>query len=42
MIATCRMGPLGGHVDGLDQWEGSEEELAMRKSGEAFSFLHTV
>jgi acylphosphatase len=42
MIATCRIGPLGGHVDGFDQWEGSEEELTMRKSGEAFSFLHTV
>jgi acylphosphatase len=42
MIAACRIGPPSGHVDTLEQREGTEEEVAMRKSGEAFSFLHTV
>jgi acylphosphatase len=42
MIAACRIGPLSGHVDTLDQRDGTEEELAMRKPGESFSFLHTV
>jgi acylphosphatase len=42
MIAACRIGPPSGHVDALDQREGTEAEVAMRKSGEAFSFLHTV
>ena len=42
MIATCRIGPLSGHVDSLDQRDGTGEELAMRKPGEAFSFLHTA
>jgi acylphosphatase len=42
MIAECRIGPPSGHVDALDQRDGTEEEVAMRKSGEAFSFLHTA
>lgn len=41
-IAACRIGPLSGHVDALHQRDSTEEELAMRKPGEAFSFLHTV
>jgi acylphosphatase len=42
MIAACRIGPLSGHVDALDQRDGTEDEVAMRKPGESFSFLHTV
>ncbi len=42
MIAACRIGPPSGHVDGLDQREGTEDDVALRKPGEAFSFLHTV
>ena len=42
MAAACRVGPLGGHVDALEEREGTTDELALRKPGEAFSFLHTV
>jgi acylphosphatase len=42
MIAACRIGPPSGHVDALDQRDGTENEVAMRKPGEAFSFLHTA
>ena len=42
MVAACRVGPLSGHVETLDQREGTEDEVAMRKAGESFSFLHTV
>jgi acylphosphatase len=42
MIAECRVGPRSGHVDALDQREATSDELALRKPGELFSFLHTV
>jgi acylphosphatase len=42
MIAECRVGPPSGHVDALDQREATSDELALRKPGELFSFLHTV
>ncbi|HEY4142386.1 MAG TPA: acylphosphatase [Pseudolabrys sp.] len=42
MIAACRIGPLSGHVDALDQRDGTDDDVAMRKPGESFSFLHTV
>lgn len=42
MIVACRTGPPSGHVDALDQREGTEDEVAMRKPGESFSFLRTV
>jgi acylphosphatase len=42
IIAECRVGPPSGHVDALDQREATSDELALRKPGELFSFLHTV
>jgi acylphosphatase len=42
MIAECRAGPPSGHVDALDQCDGTEADLKLRKPGELFSFLHTV
>lgn len=42
VIAVCRIGPPSGHVDTLDRRDGTEDEVAMRKTGESFSFLHTV
>jgi acylphosphatase len=42
MIAACRIGPLGGRVDALDEREATEDELGLRQSGERFAFLHTV
>ena len=42
MVADCRVGPRSGHVDALDQREAASDELALRKPGELFSFLHTV
>jgi acylphosphatase len=42
MIAACRIGPLSGRVDALDEREATEDELGLRQSGERFAFLHTV
>jgi acylphosphatase len=42
MVAECRVGPRSGHVDALDQREGTEDELKLRHSGERFSVLPTV
>jgi acylphosphatase len=42
MVADCHVGPPSGHVDALDQREGADAELELRKPGEFFSFLHTV
>jgi acylphosphatase len=42
VIAACRVGPPSGHVDALDQRDGTEDEVGMRKPDESFSFLHTV
>ncbi len=39
MIAACRIGPPGGHVDALDQREGTEDELKLRAPGDLFSVL---
>lgn len=42
MIADCRVGSRSGHVDALDQREGTEAELGMRAPGDVFSMLPTV
>jgi acylphosphatase len=42
MIVECRAGPRSGHVDALDQRDGSEGELTARAPGELFSVLRTV
>lgn len=42
MIAACRIGPLGGRVDVLDQRDGSDDELELLRPGELFSVLRTA
>src|SRR5688500_9553371 len=42
MIEACRQGPWGSRVDGLDQQEATQDDLAQRRPGEEFSVLPTV
>jgi acylphosphatase len=42
MITACNQGPRGSRVDGIDQRDGTAEELALRRRGELFSVLPTV
>jgi acylphosphatase len=42
MIVACRQGPRGSRVDGIDQRDGTAEELALRRRGELFSVLPTA
>ena len=42
VIKACHVGPLPAKVEGLDQREASEDELALRRPGELFSALPTV
>ena len=42
MIAACHQGPRVSRVDGIDQRDGTAEELKLRRSGELFSVLPTV
>ena len=42
MIAACKQGPRGSRVNGIDQRDGTAEELALRRRGELFSVLSTV
>jgi acylphosphatase len=42
MIAACHQGPRGSRVDGVDQRDGTAEELKLRLRGELFSVLPTV
>jgi acylphosphatase len=42
MIEACRTGPFGARVEALDQREGSEGDLKLRRPGELFSMLATV
>ena len=39
MIAACRHGPFSARVDALDQREGSEDDLKLRRPGDLFSVL---
>jgi acylphosphatase len=41
MIELCREGPPGAHVVQIDQRDGTDEELALRRRGELFSILET-
>ena len=41
MIAACRIGPLSGHVDALDQRDGSDDDLKLVRPGDLFSALPT-
>jgi acylphosphatase len=42
MIAACNHGPSGSRVDGIDQRDGTAEELKLRRRGELFSMLSTL
>jgi acylphosphatase len=42
MIAACRIGPLSGHVDALDQRDGSDDDLKLVRPGDLFSALPTA
>jgi len=42
MIDACRVGPLSSRVDALDQRDGTEAELSVRRPGDTFSSLPTV
>jgi acylphosphatase len=41
LIATCRVGPLGAHVDALDQREGDDDDMALGCADVPFSMLPT-
>ena len=40
IIAACCVGP--GHIDAIDQRDGTEDELKLRRAGELFSVLPTA
>jgi acylphosphatase len=42
MIGICKVGPLSARVDTLDQRDGTEAELSVRRVGELFSCLPTA
>jgi acylphosphatase len=42
MISVCRQGPASARVEAIDQREGRETELALRRAGEGFSVLSTA
>jgi acylphosphatase len=41
-VEACRRGPMGGHVDALDQRDGDAEDLKLLRPGEVFSVLPTA
>ena len=42
MIVACHQGPPGSRIDGIDQRDGTAEELKLRRRGDLFSVLPTV
>jgi acylphosphatase len=42
MIGVCRVGPISGRVDAIDQRDGTEADLLARVAGEKFSCLSTA
>jgi acylphosphatase len=42
MIGACKVGPLGAQVDALDQRDGNDQDIALRRPGAKFSVLPTV
>ena len=42
MVRACHQGPPGSRVDGIDQRDGTAEELTLRRRGELFSVLPTA
>jgi acylphosphatase len=42
MIADCRRGPPGAHVETIDQREATPDEIALRRGDELFSVLRNA
>ncbi len=42
ITAACRRGPFGASVDAIDQRDGTESDLTLRRAGELFSVLATA
>jgi acylphosphatase len=42
MVHACRRGPSGAWVDALDEREGSQGDLDLRRPGERFSVVLTA
>jgi len=42
MLQACRRGPTHARVDALDDRDGGEDHLKLRRPGELFSVLPTV
>jgi acylphosphatase len=42
MLAACRQGPRGAHVEAVDVQQGGSELLALRHPGARFSVLSTA
>ncbi len=42
MLEACRRGPAQARVDALDDRDGGEDQLDLRRPGESFSVLPTV
>ncbi|HEX5507904.1 MAG TPA: acylphosphatase [Pseudolabrys sp.] len=42
MVEICRVGPRLAHVERIDQRDGADADMCLRRSGELFSVLPTV
>jgi acylphosphatase len=42
MLDACRQGPPGARVEAIDEREATQDDLALRRSGELFSVLMTA
>ena len=42
MLAACRQGPRGAHVEAVDAVDGGDELMRPRRPGERFSVLSTA
>ncbi|HEY1310892.1 MAG TPA: acylphosphatase [Pseudolabrys sp.] len=42
VIEACRKGPFSARVEQIDQRDGADSDLALRRSGELFSLLPTA
>ena len=42
MLAACRQGPRGAHVEAVDITQGGDDLVRLRRPGERFSVLSTA
>jgi acylphosphatase len=42
IIEACRRGPWSARIEGIEQRDGTPEQLARRRAGEKFSVLETI